>query len=222
MIVGIYKKENLTSHDIVDEVRRITGIRKVGHAGTLDPLAKGVLVIGIGRKATKALAQIVKKEKEYLAEILLGATSPTDDREGKKTRMPIFKTPSLEEIKKTILTFKGKICQKPPPFSAIKIKGTPAYKLARKGKDFELPEREVEIKKIELLSYQWPLLKIKVTTGPGVYIRSLARDIGKKLKTGGYLNELERTRVGEFKKEKSLSLKQFSKVWQNLKENEVQ
>ncbi len=205
-IFAIYKPKGPTSHDIINQLRRLTGIRKIGHAGTLDPLAKGVLIVGIGREATKKLSTIVKGEKEYVAVIKLGSTSSTDDEEGEKTSVwsRAYPKPSLKNIKPTLKKFTGNIKQIPPIYSAIKIKGKTAYSLARKGKPPELSPRPVFIKKISLISYKWPLLKIKVLTGPGVYIRSLARDIGSKLKTGGYLKSLERTRVGEFTKNKAI------------------
>ncbi len=201
-IFVIYKPKGPTSHDIINKLRKEMGIKKIGHAGTLDPLASGVLVVGVGREATKQLGTIVKKEKEYLAKIRLGMTSTTDDEEGVKTEIKIVgKIPTLGEIKKAIAKFQGEISQTPPIYSAIKIKGKEAYKLARKGQEPKLKPRKVEIKKIDILKYEWPYLEIRVVTGPGVYIRSLARDIGQHLKTGGYLAELERTRVGEFTKE---------------------
>jgi tRNA pseudouridine55 synthase len=205
-IFGIYKEKGITSHDVVDRIRKLTGEKKVGHAGTLDPLARGVLVVGLGRENTKKLGSIVKKEKEYLAEIKLGENSTTCDEEGEKQKIKITKIPDEDEIKKTLKSFIGFIMQRPPLFSAVKIKGIPAYKLARAKQSFELKERKVEIKDIELINYEWPHLKIKVTTGPGVYIRSLAQDIGKKINTGGYLKELERTRVGQFTKQSCVRL----------------
>jgi len=182
-------------------LRKETGVKKIGHAGTLDPLASGVLVVGIGREATKELAKIVKKEKEYIAKIKLGATSTTDDAEGEKTKSPKPLTPPpLAEVQKAVANFKGKILQNPPVYSAVKIQGQAAYKLARKGQAPKLKSRQVEIKEMEILKYEWPYLELKIVTGPGVYIRSLARDIGQTLKTGGYLADLERTRVGDFTK----------------------
>lgn len=215
-IIGIYKPKGPTSHDIVDKIRTITGIKKVGHAGTLDPLAQGILVIGIGRDATKKLGAIVQKEKEYIAEIFLGEKSSTDDSEGKKIKYEIKKIPTLEEIKDMVKKYIGKIEQIPPQFSAIKVRGTAAYARARKGENIELAPREVEIKNIEIISYSFPYLVIRATTGPGVYIRALARDIGDTLSCGAYLGSLERTRVGEFTKENSYTLEAFAKM-QNLK-----
>lgn len=208
-LFAIYKPKGRTSNDIVNEVKEITGIKKVGHAGTLDPLATGILVVGVGREATKKLKDIVKDEKEYLTTIRLGVESTTDDEEGGKTEIKPKKIPAEKEIKKVIAEFEGIISQVPPIFSAVKVKGREAYKLARKGQKVSLKPREVEIKKIEILDYKWPFLKLKAITGPGVYIRSIARDIGKKLKTGGYVYELERTRVGDFTKEKAVKVSEL-------------
>ncbi|KKU05774.1 MAG: tRNA pseudouridine synthase B [Parcubacteria group bacterium GW2011_GWA2_45_30] len=208
-IIAIYKPKGPTSHDIIDEIRKITGERRVGHAGTLDPLARGVLVIGIGRDATKKLSEVVKKEKEYIAEITFGVESLTDDAEGEKTQRNIKESPSRETIEKILAKFIGKIQQTPPIFSALKIKGESAYRKARRGEKIKLKPREVEIKSVEVLKYEWPRLMLKVITGPGVYIRALARDLGQALGVGGYLSDLERTRVGEFKKEDALNLNQL-------------
>jgi len=186
-IIVIYKPKGPTSHDVVDEVRRVTGVRKVGHAGTLDPLATGVLVVGIGRPATKRLGEIVKKEKEYVATVKLGQTSTTDDEEGKKSVVKVDEIPAIDQVKLSFKDFIGQIKQVPPAYSAVKIGGKTAYRLARQGKRVVLGPRSVTIQEIELIDYDWPLLKVGVTTGSGVYIRSLARDLGKKLSVGGYL-----------------------------------
>jgi len=196
----------MSSHDVVDEIRRLTGERKVGHAGTLDPLAEGVLVVGVGRDATKRLGQFSKSEKEYMAEIVLGVTSTTDDNEGQKQKLQARDIPDDARIREVLCSFEGWIRQRPPLYSAVKVAGSRAYKLARAKKQFELPERNVWIKQIELLEYNWPRLRIRVVTGAGVYIRSLARDVGEKLGAGGYLNGLERTRVAEFKKEDAVTI----------------
>ncbi|MCD6177652.1 tRNA pseudouridine(55) synthase TruB [bacterium] len=214
IIVPIYKEKGCTSHDVIEEIRKITKEKRVGHAGTLDPLAEGVLVVGIGRKSTKKLSEIVKKEKEYIATIKLGWRSNTDDEEGKKEKIKVSQKPSKEDILKILSSFEGFIYQRPPDFSAIKVSGVPAYKLARQGKKVILPKRKVYIKKIELIDYHWPYLKIKVVCGKGVYIRSLARDIGEKLATGGYLFDLERVRVGEFEKKDALTIKEFRDRWE--------
>jgi len=222
-IFAFYKLKGITSNDAVQKVRSIVGRSvRVGHAGTLDPLAQGVLVIAVGREATKKISEVVKKEKEYIAEITLGFESSTDDAEGEKTPFNVSlagqaKQPGLEEIIKTFPEFIGHIKQMPPIYSAIKIQGKEAYKYARQGQEIKMEPREVEIKNIELMEYAWPKLKIKVLTGPGVYIRSLARDIGKKLGVGGYLSFLERTRVGDFKKEDAVLVENLSEFLKNLK-----
>lgn len=199
MIVPVYKKKGPTSRSVINQIQKIINKKKVGHAGTLDPLASGVLVIGIGRQSTKKLHTSEFHEKEYRAIIKLGEESTTDDEEGDKTNTNIKNiVPDVEKIEKTICYFTGEINQVPPIYSAIKIKGKEAYKYARKGKSIEIPDRKVLIKNINIIKYEYPLLEINVTSSKGVYIRSLARDIGKKLKTGGYLYELERTRVGNF------------------------
>jgi len=209
---GIYtinKPKGPTSHDIINELRRITGVKRIGHAGTLDPLARGVLVVGIGREATRKLSEVVKKEKEYLATIRFGEESTTDDSEGEKSTIAVKKNSTEEEVRNVVMSFKGEIMQTPPVFSAVKVKGKEAYKRIRKGEQVKLEPRRVVIKRIEILGYKWPDLIIRVVTGPGVYIRSLARDIGDELGVGGYLYDLERVRVGEFGKENSLTLSQF-------------
>lgn len=225
MIIPIYKPIGPTSHDIIDQIRKITGQKKVGHAGTLDPLAKGVLVIGIGRESTKKLGELVQKEKEYLAQIRLGQFSTTDDAEGEKQPVKITRIPELGDIKKALQKFEGTINQVPPLYSAIKIGGKPAYKLARQGKikqEALLKSRKVEIKKIQLVKYHWPFLDLKIITGPGVYIRALARDLGKELKTGGYLAKLERTRVGQYTKTQAYTLETFQNLWQGRRAKEGQ
>ena len=201
----IYKPKGPTSHDIVDQVRRVTGIRKVGHAGTLDPLAEGVLVVAVGRGATKQIDSIVKTEKEYIAKIKFGETSTTDDEEGEKTKVATDEVEiTKEQIEEGLKQFIGEIKQMPPIYSAIKVKGQTAYKMARKGKEIKLEPREVLIKEIEILDYSWPYLELRIVCGPGTYIRSLARDIGEELTVGAYLAELKRTRVGDYKIEEAI------------------
>ncbi len=199
-IIGVYKTKGISSFEVIKELRQRLKIKKIGHAGTLDPLAQGVLAVGIGKEACRNLFQIVKKEKEYLALIKLGFNSLTDDEEGKKEETDIIQEPSLKEIKRALKKFKGIFYQVPPIYSAIKINGKPAYKFAREKEKIIFRKRAVEVKKIKILNYQWPFLKMRIVSGPGFYVRALARDIGKELKTGGYLADLERIRVGDFKK----------------------
>lgn len=208
-IYGVWKPKGPTSYKIISQIRKLTGIRRVGHAGTLDPLAEGVLVVAVGREYTKKIEKHKEDEKEYFATIKLGANSTTDDEEGEKEILKVSQIPKLEEVQKATKDFIGEIQQAAPKYSAVKIWGKEAYKRARKGEDFPLPPRNVEVKSIEVLKYKWPIVELKVTTGPGVYIRSLARDLGEKLKTGGYLAGLVRTRVGEYNSENSVRVEDF-------------
>lgn len=197
-IFAVNKPVGITSHDVVAIIRRKTKIQRVGHGGTLDPLAEGVLVVAVGRENTKLLDQYVKGDKEYIALLKLGYTSETDDREGPITKYNAEIKPTLDEIQNVIKTFIGEIMQTPPIYSAIKIQGKPAHRRVRKGQEVIMESRPVFIKNIEIVKYEYPTLEIKIECGTGVYIRSLARDIGEKLQTGAYLEKLIRTRVGEF------------------------
>lgn len=197
-IIAVWKPIGITSHDVVAAIRRTTGERTVGHAGTLDPLAEGVLVIGVGREATRTLATEVKKEKEYVGEVTFGMTSGTDDAEGEKQVCTVEHIPSDDAVKQALAQFIGVIEQVPPVYSALKVRGESAHYRVRRGEEVLLKPRTVEIKAIVLERYQWPTARIRVVTGPGVYIRALARDLGAALGVGGYLSALTRTRVGEF------------------------
>ncbi len=205
-IVAVYKDEGYSSHDVVNVIRRYTGERRVGHAGTLDPCAKGVMVIGVGRAVTRTLAAIVGKEKEYVVRVKLGWRSTSDDLEGCKTQVPVSEIPTDDQIRQALKSFEGTIQQRPPAFSAVKIRGKRAYKLSRARKSADLPLRQVETKSIELLRYAWPFVDLRLVTGPGFYVRSLARDLGEILGTGAYVDTLERTRVGPYTKEDALRL----------------
>lgn len=204
-VIAVYKPKGITSHDVVNIIRKASGVKRVGHGGTLDPLAEGVLVIGIGRNATKTLDNYTLGNKEYEATIKLGQTSITDDDEGEKTNISTHE-PTSEEIQKVLPLFIGKIKQTPPIYSAIKIKGKPAYKYARHSQKIEMEPRNVEITNIDFVSYNYPALIITIECKKGVYIRSLARDIGEKLNTGAYLTNLIRTKVGKFTIKDTISL----------------
>ncbi len=208
-IFAINKPKGPSSYAIVGQIKRLVGggkKEKIGHAGTLDPLAEGVLVVAIGREYTKQISEVVAKEKEYLADIKLGMTSVTDDEEGEKTEVVVTKIPTLAEIEEIKKDFIGEIIQTTPVYSAAKVGGgEEGYKKARRGEKFTPPPRFVYIERIDVLDYEWPMLQLRVITGPGVYIRSLAREFGEKLKTGGYLTKLIRTRVGDFRIEDAVS-----------------
>ncbi len=202
MILLIDKPKGITSHDVVNIVRRKTGERRVGHAGTLDPNATGLLIVAVGREDTKKLGDLTKNtSKEYLAEITLGEERDTDDPEGKVVVKNDQIIPTESEISKVLAEFNGKIEQIPPSYSAIKINGKKSYDLARSGKSFKLKTREVTIYSISDVQYSYPILKCRLLVSSGTYIRSIARDLGKKLGTGGYLSNLRRTKIGQYKVE---------------------
>lgn len=216
-ILVINKPIGPTSHDIVDEVRRITGIKRVGHAGTLDPFAEGVLVILIG-PATKFQSRFMEMPKIYVATLRLGTTSDTYDIAGIKSQITSTKsqTISKSQIQEILNSFIGETEQMPPVFSAIKIKGKKAYELARKGIKPELKPRKVKIYEVRSRKYKWPYLEIEVKCGKGTYIRSLAHDIGQKLSCGAYLEKLIRTEVGKFNIKNSVKINKLtSNNWQS-------
>ncbi|MBI2595039.1 MAG: tRNA pseudouridine(55) synthase TruB [Candidatus Colwellbacteria bacterium] len=219
MILNLRKPSGITSHDMVEIVRRLTGEARVGHGGTLDPFAEGVLVIGAGRESTKKLHRILKgTDKEYIATLKLGETSTTGDPEGKiKITAPSEKIAEItnERLAMSFSKFIGEIEQTPPAYSALKIKGVPAYKLARRGETPILQKRKVIIRELELVEYDPPLIRIRTVVSSGTYIRSLAEDIGRALGVGAYLQELTRTRVGEFKIEDSKTLEGIEKLLKN-------
>ena len=169
---------------------------KVGHTGTLDPFATGLLILLSG-KMTKKSGEFLKLDKTYIAELRLGFVSTTGDPEGEIREYSLVR-PEWDILKSLIQSFVGEIEQTPPKFSAIKINGERAYKLARAGKDFEMPTRKVTIYNIEILEYEYPRLVLKCDVSSGTYIRTLAEDIGFKLGTGAYLTSLRRTRVGGY------------------------
>jgi tRNA pseudouridine55 synthase len=205
MILLIDKPKGWTSHDVVAKIRSVLKEKKVGHAGTLDPNATGLLVIGTGQD-TKKLQEITKNTtKIYEAELVLGKISTTDDVEGEISIFNDQIIPSENAIRDVLKEFIGNYEQIPPSYSAIKIKGRKAYELARKGKDFKLPARNVKIHSIRMSEYKYPKLKIICEVGSGTYIRSLARDIGQKLKTGAFLNELRRLKIGEYTVRKAIN-----------------
>ncbi len=213
----IDKPKGKTSHDVIDELRKITKIKKIGHSGTLDPIATGLLILGIGREATKKLSQFQKLDKEYWARIRLGAISDTFDVQGKIMEIKVNEIPTKEKVEKVLRSFEGEILQTPPPYSAKKIKGVKLYELARKGILVAPKPKKVKIYKIELLKFKWPYLEIKINCSSGTYIRSLANDIGKKLGCGALVEELKRTKIGEFSLDKAVSLSEISpQNWQKF------
>lgn len=207
----INKPTGYTSHDIVAIVRKKLNVKKVGHAGTLDPLASGLLIILVGREETKRQAEFMAGNKEYIADITLGQRSVTDDAEGPITPGQNPQHLTEQHIVAVLQNFVGEIQQVPPIYSAIKQRGQPLYKIARQGRNVPVivEPRPVTIHAIDLLEINLPVIKIKVRCSKGTYIRSLARDIGEALGVGAYMSDLTRTRSGEFSLADAVTLEQF-------------
>ncbi|MFZ5919078.1 MAG: tRNA pseudouridine(55) synthase TruB [Chloroflexota bacterium] len=205
-ILNINKPKGPSSHDVVDAIRRAARVRRVGHAGTLDPLATGVLLVCLDQ-ATRVSQYLMDSIKVYHARIRLGQTTNTDDAEGQivaQTPLPDHLEPS--HIRQALADFVGQIEQVPPQYAAIKKNGAPLYKLARQGVAVELPPRQVTIHTIDLLEWQPPHLVIDIRCGPGTYVRALARDLGARLGCGGHLSELVRTQSGHFAVQDAIEL----------------
>ena len=203
--LNIYKPVGMTSHDVVSVLRRVTKIKQIGHTGTLDPFAEGVLPICIG-KATR-LIEYLQDDKEYLATVQFGAATNTFDLDGEKV-FTSDKKVSRDDIKEGLKSFEGEIFQLPPIFSAIKVKGKKLYEYARKGEEVEIQPRKVVIENIELKNFDKELqqAQILLKCSKGTYIRSIANDLGKNLGCGGYLIKLIRTQAGKFRVENSVQL----------------
>ena len=195
----------MTSRDVVNQVQRIVRPIKVGHAGTLDPLATGVLVVGVG-PATRLVSYIQQMRKKYIGTFLLGRHSPTEDVEGKITLLENPPVPSLEQLQLAAQGLVGKIMQQPPAFSALKVNGKRAYNLARKGIAVRLEPRPIIIHKIDIEEYKYPELRLQATCGSGTYIRSLGRDLTKTVGTTAVMSALLRTAVGCFHLEQATQL----------------
>jgi len=212
-VISINKPSGITSHDVVAIARRLLREKRIGHTGTLDPLATGVLVLCIG-KATRIAQYIQEGDKEYHAIMRLGITTDTLDAKGVVQERKEYSPPPREEIIKVIQGFIGTITQTPPAYSAVKIDGIPSYKRARKGISSPNKPRMIKIHSIELTSYDNPYVHLSIRCSKGTYIRSLCSDIGAHLGMGAHLTGLERTRSGSFRIEDALTLDTF----QNLAE----
>ncbi|MDO8673853.1 MAG: tRNA pseudouridine(55) synthase TruB [Dehalococcoidia bacterium] len=204
-ILNIHKPAGMTSFDVVAAIRRITGEKRVGHGGTLDPLAMGVLPVCLGR-ATRVVEYLIGGGKAYCAMVALGVTTDTDDTEGRITAEADASGITQSQFEQTMAGFLGKIQQVPPKYSAIKIGGRKLYELARAGTEVNIGPRPVEIFSIKLLCFEAPVAVIEVECSKGTYIRSLARDIGQALGVGGHLHRLVRTRSGAFSLDDAVTL----------------
>lgn len=203
-ILNVDKPLGQTSFDVVRRVRRGTGERKVGHAGTLDPAATGVLLVCLGQ-AVRVSEYLMDLAKVYRAAIRLGVSTDTYDSEGRTVATGAADTVSLEALRQVLEGFVGAIQQVPPAYSAVKVAGQPAYKLARKGEAPALPPRRVEVYRLDLLDFRASVVELEIQCGKGTYIRSLAHDIGQELGCGAYLESLVRTRVGPFTLESAVN-----------------
>lgn len=214
-IIIIQKEAGFTSHDVVAKLRGICGQKKIGHTGTLDPEATGVLPVCLG-SATKLCDMLTDKDKEYVAELLLGVTTDTQDTTGEElSRKEV--TVSEEEAKAAVLSFVGDYMQVPPMYSALKVNGRKLYELARAGKEVERQARPVRIEEIEILKTKLPVVTMRVVCSKGTYIRTLCADIGEKLGCGGTMQSLQRTRVGQFGLEKAVTLGELNELKQEGK-----
>ncbi len=196
-ILPVWKPEGWTSFDVVKKIRNLTRVRKVGHAGTLDPFATGILLICLGR-ATKQVNRLMNLEKEYQAVIELGKETDTLDPEGEVVAESPVPDVTVEQIRSVLKQFEGEIHQEIPAYSAAKYKGKRLYKMARTGQETPRLFKKVRIYAIELIGYKAPEMTIRIVCGRGTYVRALARDIARALGTVGYVKELVRTRVGPY------------------------
>ncbi|MFO1021107.1 MAG: tRNA pseudouridine(55) synthase TruB [Planctomycetales bacterium] len=196
-VLNLNKPAGMTSRQVVDRVQILAGDLKVGHAGTLDPLATGVLLVAVGA-GTRLISYLQDKPKHYRGEFLLGRESETEDVEGEVHELPNPPIPSREELEQAASQFVGKIQQVPPRFSAKKIGGRRAYKLARRGKEFELEPRTVVIHALQIVEYEYPKLVLDIHCGSGTYVRSLGRDLARQVGTAAVMSNLERTAIGSF------------------------
>jgi tRNA pseudouridine55 synthase len=204
-VLNIDKPQGMTSHDVVARVRRLTGIRRVGHAGTLDPLATGVLLVCVG-PATRIVEYLQRGRKVYETTVRLGQETDTYDAEGEivaETPVPDFDRETLE---RALDAFRGDIVQRPPVYSAIKKNGQPLYKLARAGVAVDVPTRQITVYALEILRWQSPELQLRITCSPGTYIRSIAHDLGRALGVGGHVKALRRTASGSWRVEDAVTL----------------
>ena len=213
-VLLIDKPLQWTSFDVVRRIRHLIRVKKVGHAGTLDPLATGLLIICTG-KFTKKINEYMAREKEYTGTFTLGATTPTYDLESKPENFKSLENISEGKIKSATKSFLGEIMQVPPAHSAIKVEGKRVYELARKGKEVKLEPRKLFVREFEITAIELPVVHFRVVCSTGTYIRSLANDFGEALMCGAYLSSLRRTRIGEFKIEDAFSMEGFEDYLKN-------
>ncbi|MES2792763.1 MAG: tRNA pseudouridine(55) synthase TruB [Planctomycetota bacterium] len=209
-LLNIFKPAGWSSRDVVNRVERLVKPAKAGHAGTLDPLAEGVLVVAVGA-ATRLITGVQEREKEYRAVFQLGARSDTDDNTGEITTVDVPQPPVLADIEALLPQFIGDISQVPPQFSAVHIDGKRAYALARQGKEVDIAPRQVHVSRLEILDYAWPRLELLIECGSGTYVRSIGRDLGEILGCGAMMTALLRTRIGPFRSTDAAAVDEMQK-----------
>jgi tRNA pseudouridine55 synthase len=204
-ILNIHKPSSQTSHDVVERVRVLTGIRRVGHAGTLDPLATGVLVVCVGRLATRVVEYLMDEPKTYRTDVCLGVTTDTFDAEGEiVSESPV--AVERDAVERALQAFRGPIQQIPPMYSAVKHEGQPLYRLARRGLNVERRPRQVEIHRLELIAWDPPRCVLEMSCSPGTYVRALVHDLGQELQCGAHVVSLTRLSSGSFRLEDAVTL----------------
>jgi tRNA pseudouridine55 synthase len=205
----IDKPYDLTSRDVVNHVQRLVRPHRAGHAGTLDPLATGVLVVGVGR-ATRLVEFVQELPKHYVGQFLLGRSSETDDTEAEVTELARAPIPTRESVDAALSQFRGHVWQRPPAYSALKVRGQRAYALARRGESVSLQPRPVRVDHLTVLEYAYPVLTLEVTCGAGTYIRALGRDVAEALGTCAVMSGLQRRAIGPFTLETACRLEQLT------------
>jgi tRNA pseudouridine55 synthase len=208
-VLNIHKPSGMTSRDVVNRVQRLVRPLKCGHAGTLDPMATGVLLVCVGH-ATRLTDILHLLPKSYEAGFTLGQTSDTDDSTGRLNRSePAGALPSASAVQEALAGFTGRIVQTPPQYSAVHVDGRRAYKVAREGGEVAIPPREVQVHAVDLLRYEWPVMDVRISCSSGTYIRSLARDLGNRLGCGGLMHQLVRTAIGPYTLANAVLLEQL-------------
>lgn len=208
-LLNINKPRGITSRDAVNRVQRLVRPHKIGHAGTLDPLASGVLVVAIG-SATRLIEFVQQQPKRYLGTFLLGQSSTTEDVEGEITQLPDAPQPSHEALVQAAAKLTGEILQRPPAYSALKVNGRRAYKLARRGEMPNLAPRPITIHQLNVVRYEYPVVELDIGCSSGTYVRSLGRDLAESLGTAAVMSALIRTAIGQFKLEDACELDQLN------------
>jgi len=209
-LINMYKPSGITSRQAVDVVKRLVRPAKTGHAGTLDPLASGVLMICVGG-ATRLIEYVQQMPKRYTGAFLLGRSSPTEDIEGELTTLPDPPCPTLAEIERAAASLTGEILQRPPAYSALKVEGRRAYALARKGEQVDLAPRPVSVYHLEVIRYEYPELVLEIECGSGTYVRALGRDLAASLGTAAVMSALVRTAIGDFRLETACRPEQLNR-----------